>query len=346
MKILIRNEQMASHFIYLGLARVFEKSGHQVLFWNQDQKPAFDVFSEFEPDIFIGQGYNLNRATVKCINARPELKVLLKVGIWGPAYDEIDTEEYPVLLTNDKEIQHVKQINNQTVLFNYCHPNRIEFLMKTWNESTGHSIMGLLPAADTLFYKPVEPVDKLKCDIGFVGGYWPYKGRNFDKYLIPLCHPVGKYNVKIFGNQIWPVAQYCGPVSDDTARALFSSATICPNISEPHANVWGWEVNERVFKLAACKAFVISDKVDSLTEDIFTDNELVMADNDEHFKQLIDTFLKNPCMRQGHIDKCYAKVMSEHTYFNRVAQIFEAFEMYDDAAQILKDRWEEICDKK
>jgi len=54
------------------------------------------------------------------------------------------------------------------------------------------------------------------------------------------------------------------------AVKLFSSAKLCPNISEPHANKFGFEVNERIFKLAACKALVISDNVASLEEDIFT----------------------------------------------------------------------------
>lgn len=211
------------------------------------------------------------------------------------------------------------------VLFNYVHPNRQRYLMGGWEETVAKTI-GLLPAADPLYYFPDMPDENLKCDIGFVGGYWPYKGENLDKYIAPLCYPVGDYNVKIFGNQPWPVPQYMGLSDDTTARSLFCSATVCPNVSEPHANVFGFEVNERVFKLAACKSFFISDKIDSLTEDIFTKDESVTAENPQQFKDLIDEAINNPDVRDKHIAACYETVMKSHTYAHRIQQILESFE--------------------
>ena len=186
---------------------------------------------------------------------------------------------------------------------------------------------GLLPAADTTIYRESIAVDRLKCDLAFVGGYWPYKARNFDKYLLPLCYPVGKYNIKIFGNQIWPISQYLGTIDDEIVPNLFASAAICPNISEPHANVFGFEVNERIFKLAASKAFFISDPIASLTEDIFTNDEAVIADNPEHFRDLVDTFLNKPHLRDTHIQECYDTVMSSHTYEHRANDIIQLLEL-------------------
>jgi hypothetical protein len=66
------------------------------------------------------------------------------------------------------------------------------------------------PAANHFEYFPVEPIDELRSDLSFVGGFWGYKAQNFRKYLIPLCLPLGKYNIKIFGNQPWSVPQYMG----------------------------------------------------------------------------------------------------------------------------------------
>ena len=209
MKILIRHEHNASNYIYSGIANAFKMRGDEPAFWQQEQVPAFDVFNTFEPDIFIGQGYNLDRATIKCIKKRPNLKVLLKVGCWGPVSNDVDTEKYPILLSAAEEIRSVEQVSDAVkdlVLFNYVHPNRKDYLMGGWEETVAKTI-GLLPAADPTHYFQEMPQEKLKCDIGFVGGYWPYKGQNFDKYIIPLCYPIGKYNIKIFGNQAWPVPQ-------------------------------------------------------------------------------------------------------------------------------------------
>ena len=330
MKILIRHEHNASHFIYSGLGNAFRALGHEYQFWDAGNKPAFDIFDEYQPDLFIGQGYNLDRATIKCVLERAsELKVLLKVGCFGPVCDDVDTEEYPILMASEQEKKDVNglasQLQDHLLLFNYVHNNRLDYLMKEWKDIA--LCYGLLPAADTVVYKETSVYDNLKCDLAFVGGYWPYKARNFDKYLLPLCYPVGKYNIKIFGNQIWPVSQYLGVIDDSEASSLFASATICPNISEPHANVFGFEVNERIFKLAASKAFFISDPIASLTEDIFANDEAVIADNPEHFRDLVDTFLDKPHLRDTHIQECYDTVMSSHTYEHRANDIIQLLEL-------------------
>ena len=97
-------------------------------------------------------------------------------------------------------------------------------------------------------------------------------------------------------------------------------------MSEPHANVFGFEVNERIFKLAASKAFFISDPIASLTEDIFTNGEALVAKDPENFHSLIDDVINNPEIRDSHISSCYETVMNNHTYKHRTKQIIESFE--------------------
>ena len=327
MKILIQHEHNASHYIYTGILNAFKGAGHECQFWDS-RSPVFDVFDSFCPDIFIGQGYNLTRAIIKRLSIQPDIKVLLKVGCWGPVCDDVDTEKYPILMNTADEIKKVEQVSDAVkslVLFNYVHPNRKDYLMSSWGSLIAKTI-GLLPAADTSEYLQGKFDKKLKCDIGFTGGYWPYKGQNLDKYILPFCYPVGKYNVKIFGNQPWPVPQYMGLASNETVRNLFASSLICPNVSEPHANVFGFEVNERIFKLAASKAFFISDPISSLTEDIFTKGEAVVAVDNAQFIDLVNDAIKNPESRRQHINACYKTVMKNHTYKNRVEQILKAFE--------------------
>jgi len=327
MKILIKHEGNASHYIYTGLIRSFQAMGHDCVFWSHDI-PAFDIFNSFEPDVFIGQGYHLDRATIKCIKLRPDIKVLLKVGCWGPVCDDVDTKKYPILMQTDEEIKNVGQVASaakKLVLFNYVHPNRKDYLMASWEKETAKTI-GILPAADMSECTQGSFDESLKCDIGFAGGYWSYKGQNLDKYITPICYPVGKYNIKIFGNQPWPVPQYMGLASDKTVRNLFKSALICPNVSEPHANVFGFEVNERIFKLAASGAFFISDPIASLTEDIFTKDEAVIAENPKEFHDLIQDIIKNPDLRESHIYACQDTVLKNHTYTHRAKQILEEFE--------------------
>lgn len=327
MKILIRDEPMASHFIYEGLANELTHQGNEVKFWNCKQNSAFDAFNLIEPDIFVGQGYNLDRATLKCINTRPNLKVFLKVGIWSDDFNAvygIKTPKYPVLIASDSERSLVEQIENKDriTVFNYCHPNKVDFVIGGWTNIV-RSTWGLLPAADIYTYYPVSPDEKLRCDIGFVGGYWGYKGQNLDRYIIPLCLPIGKYNVKLFGTQAWGVLQYLGYANNDTVRKLFCSAKVCPNIHEPHAcdpNLFG-DITPRTFNIIACQGFCISDYVEDYNL-CFVENELPMVKTPQEFFDLVDFYKqeKNSSQRQEIIDKCYQRVMQEHTYSNRITE--------------------------
>lgn len=327
MKILCQNFSNALYHIALGWKNVFESIGCQWVWWEKGT-PAFDAFDTVEPDLFIGTTYGLDTATIKCLLERQgKIHVVLKgnnstVDL-GAACEQ---DQYPIGIAHVGEYKMVCDDFNDHILdggydpvtiFNFYHKNRLKGTMDGW-ENCGCRILDMQPAADTFTYYPVESVRELQCDIGFVGGYWGYKGKNFNKYLLPLLYPVGKYNVKIFGNQAWPVVQYMGMANDRVCNALFSSALVCPNVSEPHANTLGFEVNERVFKLAACKAFCISDYIESLDKDVFKNGEMVLADSPEQFHDLVHNFINNPHLRDEHIDACYETVMKEHTYFDRI----------------------------
>lgn len=326
MKILCQHEAMASHYIYQGLGRALVERGNEFLFWDNTKHCAFDAFHEGKPDIFIGQGYNLDRSIIKCLNNDKNIKVFLKVGVDSKQFNsEYDSTKYSILTATDQERSLVDQIINKEriVLFNYCHNNRANYVIGGWKD-LGYKIWGFLPAADTSLYFPVPYNPDVASDIIFIGGYWEYKAQNLDKYIIPLCNPIGKYQIKIFGNQHWSVPQYLGFASDEMTRNIICSSTICPNIHEPHSNKYGFDVVPRIFNIIACRGFCISDYVESLEKDIFTKNELIMANTPNGFFDLVEYYLKNPEKRLEYIDKAYKVVMREHTYRNRASELLNA----------------------
>ena len=62
MKILSARFSNALYYIIDGWKDVFDRLGHEWLWW-PPEKPAFDMFDEFEPDIFIGTT-DIDRATM------------------------------------------------------------------------------------------------------------------------------------------------------------------------------------------------------------------------------------------------------------------------------------------
>jgi len=318
---LCRMEPMASQFIYLGLGFALVDAGHKFIPWNPERFDPIPTIDEVKPDILLAQGYNLDRATIKAINSHPDMEVLLKVGHWGM---DIDTSKYAVLMASEDEKRLVGSIENKDRLtvFNYCHPNRVNSVIGGWLDIVGN-IHGLLPAADAHSYFPVPQDERLQSDVTFIGGYWGYKGQNINKYIIPICNPVGQYNVKIFGNQSWPVPQYMGAISDSLCKTVLCSATICPNIHEPHSNTYGFDVTPRCFNIMACKAFCISDYVESLYADCLGEDELVCFRNQEEFMDHIQHFTKHTEDRIPYIQRGYKRVMQDHTYANRVDLILK-----------------------
>ena len=57
----------------MGLVTAFDKLGHDTVLWKDG--PAFDIFDEVKPDIFIT--IDMNRAILKCIKERPNLHTMI-----------------------------------------------------------------------------------------------------------------------------------------------------------------------------------------------------------------------------------------------------------------------------
>lgn len=286
------------------------------------QSAAFDVFDSLEPSIFIGQSYNLDRATIKCIKERPHMKVVLRAGHY--CKDKKLMENPHMLAVTNEEIKILTELSETTGKPDivYCHylqediDNTHELFLPL-----GIKALGLPMSADVLTYMDGSYDQRLSCDIGFVGGYWPYKGQQIDKYLTPILNDPD-FNCKVFGNQRWPhVNCYYGHLPEPKVRDLFVSAKVCPNLSEPHALEFGFDVNERAFKILAAGGFCVMDNVNAARK-IFDDN-VYFADDPDEFKTAIKNAInRGPCSME--YEKTF--VLKNHSNFNRVMSILNALE--------------------
>jgi hypothetical protein len=337
MKVLISNDGTHAHYFQrLSWANAFNAAGIETAIWDCKNIPAFDAFDKFEPDIFLGQAYNLDAATIKCIYERPHLKVGLRAGDWGDQEEEVDKSRFNILYCSQQEKELLKKLKEETGKpdFVHIHYNH-EDIKRTHNhfESIGITPKSLMMCADIFTYRNSTFDPTLECDIGFIGGYWPYKGQVLDKYLLPLLHPLGEYSVKIFGNQPWGVNQYCGLISDDDAKNLFASAKICPNLSEPHAQEFGIDLNERIFKVLYAGGFCITDNVEAYK--MFGDG-VVIAESPEDFKEKIDFYLQNTEDRNEIAEKGNKFVADNHTSIHRIAEILDYFDLKQLSKQVIE----------
>tara|TARA_R100001163_G_scaffold42263_1_gene31959 strand:- start:1061 stop:2107 length:1047 start_codon:yes stop_codon:yes gene_type:complete len=336
MKILISSDGRHAHYYQrTALARAFRAAGHEASLWDCHNMSAFDAFDTFEPDIFLGQAYNLTNPLVKCIYERPHLKIGLRSGDWG---DIAPDPRLNVLYATEEQIKLLEKLKSETGQPDFVHIHYDQPAMNITHskyKDIGIDAKSLIMCADVEEYVDSEYKDSLACDIGFVGGYWPYKGLIIDAYLTPLCDPVGNYNIKIFGNQPWTnVNQYCGVIADSDVKNLFASAKICPNLSEPHAHEYGFDINERCFKILCAGGFCISDNITSI-RNIFYGNGVVFADSPSDFEYKINHYLENKEERDGisRIGKDF--VLNNHTNFHRAAEVFRYFGLDKEADKMI-----------
>ena len=346
MKIMIASDGPHAHFyIRSGWAKVFRALGHEAVLWDIATKSSFDAFDEFEPDIFIGQTYNIERGVFECIKERPNLKVVLRASDWGDLQKDskIDLEKYPILVAREDEKKILEKLKEETgtphFVYNHYHQRWLDRTHNKWRD-IGIEPVSMIHAADVFEYANSFEDSQLKSDVSFVGGYWPYKAQSLDRYILKLCHPVGKYNIKIYGSQSWPVIQYAGRISGDREKNVYRSATISPNISEPHSQIFGYDVIERPFKVLMSGGFCISDYVESMAKDIFNGGEIPFATSPEEFEELVQHFLRHPDKRLPYMRNGYNTVIEKHTYFHRVSRIFKRLGMNEESKRcmsLLKD---------
>lgn len=322
------------------MARALESSGHTVFMWNPNGKSTFDIFNEFEPDIFIGQTYNINRALIKCLAERPHIRVAMKASDYGDVSDKIDVNKYPVLIADNKELNNFEKLLDATgkpdILFIHYHPDYINQTHNHWTSKFNVPVTSMMNAADIFDYTGGKYHEELDSDIAYVGGYWPYKSKTLDDYILKLCNPELDLKVKIFGNQGWSVPQYYGNINTELVKHIFSSAKICPNVSELHSRDFGYDIVERPFKLAANKCFVVSDYVEGLYK--IYNQYMVMTASSKDFVNTILYFLNKPQDKQQYIDKCYEITMKNHTYFDRAASLMKSLYFEDESEAILKTK--------
>lgn len=324
MKILISNDGMHAHYYErLSWTNAFNSTGlFQAGMYDARHMKDFDIFDSFEPDIFIGQLYNMSKATLKCIQERPHMRVILRAGEYND-----DNKESEILQVTDKEVALLNELVDTTGKPDFIYTHYLqEDIVNTHKgfADMGIKLVGVPMCADIHTYGKASYDPRLKCDIGFVGGYWPYKAKNMDPYLRKISE---RLNTKIFSHRRWPdFNEYSGPISDKDAANLFRTALVCPNLSEPHALKYGIDVNERAFKVLAANGFCIMDNVRA-AKTIFKDG-VVFVDNVKDFVQKVHYYIDpaNRRERQDIADRGREIVMKDHTNYNRASLILESLE--------------------
>lgn len=298
---------------------------------------------EWTPDVFVIPSYSLNEPIIRRIAESPEMCVVLIGSNYGDMDKGIDSDKFPILKITDEEkrlVTNLKQVcpKSGIVVCNYT-GQYLEGCMGNWR-NLGYEPKCLMNAADIITYMGGEVKPQYECDIQMISGKWSYKSQNLDKFFIPLCYPVGRYNIKIWGWGWNLVPQYLGQIDENEVKHVFKSSKITVNIHEPHSTVFGIEQTERAYKALVGGSMVISDYVKTIEEDIFTNEEVPMAKTPAQLEELIQYYLKDEDARLIKAEQGRQTTLDKHTYHDRVSSLFGYLGMPDESSKTIKKKME------
>jgi hypothetical protein len=315
---IVNSKSGAFYEIATGWKNAFIAAGHTAIMWGGNK----DAWDRYKPDIYIGcsgwrQEIPRSTKTKIAIHTNPFCNSMIQVP-GGPLINE-NGDAISWTLSQQPDL-----------VFGYGLQEDINKWWHKWRER-GLKAVGMPSAADITIYRRV-PSTNMKFDIGWVGGHWGYKAINLDKYLVPV---VRKHKLK----SVWfgwsgPPGLWKGKASPSQVLNVFNSAKVCPTVVEPHTTKFGIDMPERIFKLAACGAAVVSDPVHGINR-YFSSDALAMAKTPEEYMVLCEKFIAmGEAERRQHAKKLQGEVLRKHTYFHRIKTFFEALGFGSEANEV------------
>ena len=299
----------------LGLARGFEQLGIPYRLVS-----AFDLERELEalpnPICFLsGFDYQyLSRSSIQRLKSVPHF---VWVSPWFKGEVQFYNEHALPDLSEASALRRSVLSSDPAFLFTPVTESGHRFY-EEWVKA-GATLITLPLACDTTLYAgPAEHVAEFDgVEMAFVGGYWPYKAKQFDRYLKPY-----EKRLTVYGYSPWPYAGYGGQISIENEPALLRQARLVPAINEPHAELMGGDICERVFKVLGSGGMCVTDAT-AAHRDIFAPDELLVPRDLADYHRLVNAVFSDDALCREYREKGRAAVLSRHTYVHRARRILE-----------------------
>jgi spore maturation protein CgeB len=260
---------------------------------------------------------------------------LVKVDFWHSPMSNFRINEAPSL-KNDKEFLELAQQD----LYGDAYFHVVEqddARMDGFMTAIGKPYHSIPLAADRISLVPSYE-ERFASDLAYIGTNLPDKRAFFKKNVFPLAD---RWELKIYG-QDWTTSDYLlgwaqragqyfnMPVVrslrkpklafSDEAK-IYHSAGISINVHEAYQREFGGDCNERTFKIPFCGGFEVVDSVACINRYFPGPCEIVMAENDREWVDLVEFYLENPEKKEAIIRAGQKRVLDEHTYHHRAQQM-------------------------
>lgn len=190
--------------------------------------------------------------------------------------------------------------------------------------------------------EPEYPVDDIEWILNIIIEY--ESGR--DLRIHTLRHLI-KYDVKIYGDNIssyLPKGSRIHPYVPyfEELPKVYNSTAINLNISRTQLRS---AVNQRVFDVPACRAFLLTDYSEELEDYFVPGKEIVYYRDKDELDKLVRFYLDNPHIRAKIAEAGYERAVSEHNYTERMKRVIDIYNNIAKTDSSCVDEKDEVYEK-
>lgn len=323
---LCSSRYLSVHFLK-GWRNALVALGHNVKHLDYTRESTIEYFSKNTVDlVFAYSDEGLLTLPLDRVNKK-EIPVIIGALPYNSSRTTFDP--HTPLMRGD-EFDFITKLKRKLVWSQHQPTYNREFYSSYLNQ--GIEVVFLPHCADTTSFQPENIVEEhpLKYDLFFVGSLGHKKPGN-TKLLKQVFSLVEKDRVLIYGDQEWKksfgIDTDLSPENLDLVQA-YSSAVIAPNIHSFRQKKHGVLLNDRTFHIPVYGGFQICDN--PLVKEYFNEDEMVYGVDDSDFVDKFRYFLTNKEERIPYIQKAGKRVYEDHSYFNRIARLWESLEINED----------------
>ncbi|MBV9582740.1 MAG: glycosyltransferase [Chloroflexi bacterium] len=241
---------------------------------------------------------------------------------------DIDTPVTLTALATSGHTDYLRgdQIPHFETYFSFTGGPALDELEKRWHARRAEA---LFCGVDPLLYYPVDVEPRFRGSLGYMGTYAPDRQARLEAFLLRTAERRPDDGFLIAGPQYPPMrlppnVRHIAHLYPREHAAFYSSTTATLNLTRDAMRAYGWSPASRLFEAAACGACIISDTWPGLDHVLEPGREVLLANSQVEVEAHLDAL--TPARRQAIGTAARCRVMAEHTFAHRAAQLHTALE--------------------
>ncbi|HYE38776.1 MAG TPA: glycosyltransferase, partial [Ramlibacter sp.] len=178
-------------------------------------------------------------------------------------------------------------------------------------------------------HHPVAPQERFECDLAFLGNRLPDREARVEEFFLRAAAQLPERRMLLggsgWGDKPLPAnVQYLGHVYTADHNAFNCTPRAVLNVSRESMARYGFSPATRVFEAAGAAACLITDAWEGLETFFEPGAEVLVAHDGDEVAQHVRALEASRAREIG--QAAYRRVLSEHTYSHRAAQLDEVLQ--------------------